>query len=40
MAPRTEKDVEAAGKLWAELAKERAQVDAECTVDEVEQEAT
>jgi hypothetical protein len=39
LAAMTEKDVEAAGKLWAELSKERAQLDAECTVDEVEQEA-
>jgi hypothetical protein len=39
LAAMTETDVEAAGKLWAELAKERAQLDAECTVDEVEQEA-
>jgi len=35
----TEKDAEAAEKLWRELAKERAQQDAECTEDEVEQEA-
>ena len=40
LAAMTEKDVEAAGKLWAELAKERAQLDAEYTVDKVEQEAT
>jgi len=39
LAAITEKEVEAAGKPWAELAKERAQSDAECTVDEVEQEA-
>jgi len=39
LAAMTEKEVEAAGKLWAELAKERAQLDAECTVDEVEQES-
>ena len=39
LAAITEKDVEAAGKVWAELAKERARLDAECTVDEVEQEA-
>ena len=39
LATMTEKDVEAAGKVWAELAKQRAQLDAECTVDEVEQEA-
>jgi len=35
----TEKDAEAAEKLWMELAKERAQLDVECTEDEVEQEA-
>jgi len=35
-----EKDVEAAEKLWMELAKERAHLHAECTADEVEQEAT
>jgi len=40
LAAMTEKDVEAAGKLLAELAEERAQFDAQCTVDEVEQEAT
>jgi hypothetical protein len=34
-----EKDVEAAEKLSMELVKERAQLDAECTEDEVEQEA-
>jgi hypothetical protein len=34
-----EEDPEAAGKLWAELAKERDDLDAECTQDEVEQEA-
>ena len=39
LAAMIEKAVEAAGKLWAELGKERAQLDAECTVDEVEQEA-
>jgi len=33
------KDTEAAEKLWMELAKKRAQLDAECTEDEVEQEA-
>jgi len=37
-AAMTEKDMDAAGKLWVELAKERAELDAECTVDEVEQE--
>jgi len=36
----TEKDAEAAEMLWIELLKERAQLDAECTEDEVEQEAT
>jgi len=35
----TEEDAEAAEKLWMELAKERAHLDAECTADEVEQEA-
>jgi len=35
----TEEDAEAAAKLWMELAKERAQLDAECTADEGEQEA-
>jgi hypothetical protein len=39
LAAMTEKDVEAAEKLWMELARERAQLDAECTEDEVEQEA-
>jgi hypothetical protein len=34
-----EEDAEAAEKLWMELAKERTQLDAECTTDEVEQEA-
>jgi len=38
LAPMTEKDAEAAEKLWMELAKERAQLDAECTEDEVVQE--
>jgi len=38
-AAMTEKDVEAAEKLWTELARERAHLDAECTEDEVEQEA-
>jgi hypothetical protein len=33
-----QKDAEAAEKLWMELTKERAQLDAECTEDEVEQE--
>jgi len=35
----TEKDLEAAEKLWREFAKERAHLDAECTEDEVEHEA-
>jgi len=35
----TEEDEEAAEVLWTELAKERAHLDAECTADEVEQEA-
>jgi hypothetical protein len=35
----TQKDAEAAEKLWRELAKERAKLDAECTEDKVEQEA-
>jgi len=34
-----EKDLEAAEKLWMELVKERADLDGECTEDEVEQEA-
>jgi len=34
-----EEDAEAAEKLWMELVKERAQLNAECTEDEVEQEA-
>ena len=38
-AAMTEKGAEAVEKLWRELAKERAQLDAECTADEVEQEA-
>jgi len=40
LAAMTEEDAEAAEKLWTELAKERAHLDAECTADEVEQEAT
>ena len=40
LAAVTEKDVEAAEKLWMELVRERAQLDAECTEDEVELEAT
>ena len=39
LAAMTEKDAEAAEKLLMELAKERAQLDAEWTEDEVEQEA-
>ena len=38
LAAMTEKDIEAAQKLWRKLARERAQLDAECTEDEVEQE--
>jgi hypothetical protein len=38
-AAMTEKDAEAAEELFAELAKERAHLDTECTEDEVEQEA-
>ena len=39
MAVMTEEDPEAAEEIWAEPAKERAHVDAECTKDEGEQEA-
>ena len=39
LAAMMEKDVEAAEKLWMELVKERAQLDAECKEDEGEQEA-
>jgi len=39
LAAMMEKDVEAAEKLWMELAKKRAQLDAECTEDKVEQGA-
>jgi hypothetical protein len=35
----TEEDAKAAEKLWRELAKDRAHLDAECTADEVEREA-
>jgi len=35
----TEEDLEAAEKLWRELAKERAYLSAECTSDEVEHKA-
>jgi len=38
-AAMTEEDAEAAEKLWMELVKERNQPDAECTEDEVAQEA-
>jgi len=40
LATMTEEDAEAAEILWMELAKERAHFDAECTAEEVEQEAT
>jgi len=39
LAAMTEEDAEAAEELWTELAKEGAHLDAECTADEVEQEA-
>jgi len=39
LAAMTEEDTKAAEKLWIELAKGRAHLDAECTADEVEQEA-
>jgi hypothetical protein len=39
LAAMTEEDVEVAEKLWTELAIERAHLDAECMVAEVEQEA-
>jgi hypothetical protein len=39
IAAMTEEDAKAAEKLWMKLAKERAHLDAECTADEVEQEA-
>ena len=39
LAVMTEKDLEAAEKLWMESAKKKAQLDAPCTDDEVEQEA-
>jgi hypothetical protein len=35
-----EEDAEAAQKTWMELAKERAHLDAECTADDVEPEAS
>jgi len=34
-----EEDIEAADKLWTEQARERAHLNAECTEDEVEQQA-
>jgi hypothetical protein len=37
LAAMTEEDAKAAVKLWMELAKERTQLDAECTEDKVEQ---
>jgi len=40
LAAMTENNAEEAEKLWMEFAEERAQPDAECTEDEVEQEAT
>jgi len=39
LAAMTEKDAEAAEKLWKELSKKRAYLDAECTEHKVEQEA-
>jgi len=39
LAAMPEEDVEAAEKLWIELAKERRQLDAACTEHKVEQEA-
>jgi len=39
LAAMMEEDTEAPEKLWMEPAKERIQLDAECTEDEVEQEA-
>jgi len=39
IAAMTEEDAKAAEKLWMELAKGRAHLDAECTAEEVEQEA-
>jgi hypothetical protein len=39
LAAMTEKELETAEKLWMDLVKERAHLDAECTEDEVEQEA-
>jgi hypothetical protein len=39
-AARTGEAEEAAEKLWAEVVNERAHLDAECTEDEMEREAT
>jgi len=39
LAAMSEEDAKAAEKLWMELAKEKVHLDAECTADEVEQEA-
>jgi len=39
LAAMTEENAKAAEKLWTELEKERVHQDAECTADEVEQEA-
>jgi hypothetical protein len=39
LAAMTEEEAKASEKLWMELAEERAHLDAECTADEVEQEA-
>jgi hypothetical protein len=39
LAAMTEEDAEVAEKLWKELVKERAHLDAVCSADEVEQEA-
>ena len=39
LAAMTEMDAKAVEKLWMELARKRAQLDAECTEDEVEQDA-
>jgi hypothetical protein len=39
LAAMAKEEAKAAGKLWMELAKERAHLDAECTAHEVEQEA-
>jgi len=39
LAALTEEEAQAAEKLWMELAKSRSQPDAECTADEVKQQA-